>query len=94
MPQLGQLRARFSVGLLAERSGSVSEVLPAVPVKIEVVAGRGWGRRARVRPLHALSRAVGMLSSQRSQSCNEEGAFFGARALRRPRGKGSGSPPC
>lgn len=62
--------------------------------KIEVVAGCGWGRRARVRPLHALSRAAGMLASQRSQSCNEEGAFFGARALRRPRGKGSGSPPC
>ncbi|CAG4946860.1 unnamed protein product [Colias eurytheme] len=57
--------------------------------KIEVV-GCGWGRRARVRPL----RASGMLASQRSQSCNEEGAFFGARALRRPRGKGSGSPPC
>lgn len=64
-----------------------------VLVKIEVV-GRGWGRRARVRPLHALGRAASMLSSQRSQSCNEEGAFFGARALRRPRGKGSGSPPC
>ncbi|CAK1584623.1 unnamed protein product [Parnassius mnemosyne] len=62
--------------------------------KIEVVAGCGWGRRARVRPLHALGRAAGMLASQRSQSCNEEGAFFGARALRRPRGKGSGSPPC
>lgn len=63
-------------------------------VKIEVVAGCGWGRRARVRPLHALGRAAGMLASQRSQSCNEEGAFFGARALRRPRGKGSGSPTC
>lgn len=62
--------------------------------KIEVVAGCGWGRRARVRPLHALGRAAGMLASQRSQSCNEEGAFFGARALRRPRGKGSGSPTC
>ncbi|CAK1550657.1 unnamed protein product [Leptosia nina] len=60
--------------------------------KIELV-GCGWGRRARVRPLHALGRAAGMLA-QRSQSCNEEGAFFGARALRRPRGKGSGSPPC
>lgn len=62
--------------------------------KIEVVGGCGWGRRARVRPLHALGRAAGMLASQRSQSCNEEGAFFGARALRRPRGKGSGSPTC
>ena len=63
--------------------------------KIEVVGGCGWARRARVRPLHALGRAAGvMLASQRSQSCNEEGAFFGARALRRPRGKGSGSPTC
>nr|XP_032519500.1 G1/S-specific cyclin-D2-like [Danaus plexippus plexippus] len=61
--------------------------------KIEV-AGCVWGRRARVRPLHVLGRTAGMLATQRSQSCNEEGAFFGARALRRPRGKGSGSPPC
>ncbi|CAG9564091.1 unnamed protein product [Danaus chrysippus] len=58
------------------------------------VAGCVWGRRARVRPLQALGRTAGMLATQRSQSCNEEGAFFGARALRRPRGKGSGSPPC
>lgn len=76
------------------RFGAVGGRWRRVAGKIEVVGGCGWGRRARVRPLHALGRAAGMLASQRSQSCNEEGAFFGARALRRPRGKGSGSPPC